>query len=367
MSTSPKIDLKSKYRNKRVLVTGHTGFKGGWLSFWLAKLGSEVTGFSNEIPTKPSFYEAVGLKERVDSIMGDVRDLDKVSEVVRESRPDYIFHLAAQPLVRRSYDRPVETFDVNVMGTVNVMEAARESRSLQALVCITSDKCYENDERAGAYRETDRLGGKDPYSASKGAAEIAIASYRRSFYERSKERRTALVSARAGNVIGGGDWAADRIVPDCIRALSRKKAVVLRDPGATRPWQHVLEPLSGYLILALKAGKDPARYNGAWNFGPAKGQNLSVEELVKMIIEEWGEGSWRVRRPSASPPESHALRLDCTKARDELDWRPVLPIDRAIKMTVSWYKEHLEQETDMARLSGDQIKEYSKSKGSIFR
>jgi CDP-glucose 4,6-dehydratase len=359
MEVKRQLDLKNAFKKKRVLVTGHTGFKGGWLSFWLNEMGSEVTGFSNGVPTKPSFFETVGLKDCLVHVDGDIRDLEHLKRIVRACDPEYIFHLAAQPLVRDSYINPIKTFETNVLGTANVLEAARECESLASCVCITSDKCYENRDWAFAYRENDRLGGKDPYSASKAAAEMVAASYRTSFFQSREAKRPAIVTARAGNVIGGGDWASDRIVPDCIRALNDGRSVVLRNPDSIRPWQHVLEPLAGYLRLAYLSGNDPERYSGAWNFGPMCEGTISVRNLVDGVIYEWGSGTSELGNQDERRPEASILKLDCTKSVDNLNWRPSLKITEAIKMTVSWYKEMLSGEKNMKKYTSDQINGYS--------
>jgi CDP-glucose 4,6-dehydratase len=361
MEVKGNLDLEKTFKKKRILVTGHTGFKGGWLSFWLNEMGSEVTGYSKGVPTDPSFFETVGLKTCLAHIDGDIRDLKHLKRVVKESDPEYIFHLAAQSLVRDSYANPAETFETNVQGTANVLEAARQCESLVCCVCITSDKCYENRDWAFAYRENDRLGGKDPYSASKAAAEIVAASYRSSFFQSQGAKRPAIVTARAGNVIGGGDWAKDRIVPDCIRALKDGRSIVMRNPDSIRPWQHVLEPLAGYLRLAALSGNDPDRYSGAWNFGPVGVGTMTVRSLVDRVIEEWGSGTSEIGARDKKRPEASILKLDCTKAVDALNWRPSLKVAEAIRMTVSWYKEMLSSQTDMKEFTSGQIKEYVKS------
>ena len=361
MEVKGVLDLEKAFKKKRVLVTGHTGFKGGWLSFWLNEMGSDVTGYSIGVPTKPSFFETVGLKDNLTHVKGDIRDLKHLKRIALECDPEYIFHLAAQPLVRESYANPVETFETNVLGTANLLEAARECESLVSCVCITSDKCYENQDWAFSYRENDRLGGKDPYSASKAAAEIVAASYRTSFFQSRGKKRPAIVTARAGNVIGGGDWAKDRIVPDCIRALKDGRSVVMRNPDSIRPWQHVLEPLAGYLRLAALSGNDPDKYSGAWNFGPVGEGTISVRGLVDRVIDEWGSGKSELGTQDERRPEASVLKLDCTKAIDTLNWRPSLKVAEAISLTVSWYKEMLSGETDMKKFTSSQIDEYSES------
>lgn len=358
LEVMPLDTFSEAFRGKNVLITGHTGFKGGWLALWLESLGANVTGYSLEPPTEPSFFESVGLEERINHIKGDIRDLDHLSSVIARQAPLYVFHLAAQPLVRRSYRIPIETFDVNVMGTLNVLEAIRRSNSVTACVCITSDKCYENREWVYAYRENDSMGGHDPYSASKGAAELAISSYRRSFLGPECGRDISISSARAGNVIGGGDWAQDRIIPDCIRAITSGKALMVRNPRAIRPWQHVLDPLAGYLMLAARMAQKPGQLSGAWNFGPANTNSITVGHLVEDFINEWGSGSWEnVSEEKDEPHEASILRLDCTKANSLLGWQPVYSIPDAIKETASWYRACYDGE-DMYGLSLSQTKRY---------
>lgn len=322
----------ASWNGRRVLITGHTGFKGGWLSMWLRMLGAEVTGFSLPAPTEPSLFEQAAIGDMLTHVEGDVRDADAVRRCVRDARPDVIFHLAAQPLVRYSYEHPVETYATNVMGTVHVLEAARQSDSVRAVICVTTDKCYENSEWVWPYRETDPMGGHDPYSSSKGAAEIAIAAYRRSYPEGPK-----LASVRAGNVIGGGDWAADRLVPDIIRALQAGEPPVIRNPGSIRPWQHVLDALSGYVLLAqrLLEGRDDLA--GGWNFGPSDGDARPVGWIVDRMLAAWGSDSGWTKPEGRQPHEAVLLRLDCSKARAELGWRPTLALDEALAKVVEWH------------------------------
>jgi len=332
------------YERRRVLVTGHTGFKGSWLTFWLLSLGAHVTGYSLEPPTDPSLFAKLGLADRIDHNIGDVRDLQHVQGVMSAARPEIIFHLAAQPLVRLSYEEPVATFETNVMGSVNVLEAARKTHGVRAIVNVTSDKCYDNREWEFAYRESDSLGGHDPYSASKGAAEIITAAYSRSFF--GDEAAAAVATGRAGNVIGGGDWALDRIVPDCVRALVANEPIIVRNPDAVRPWQHVLEPVSAYLWLASRLLADGHAFAGSWNFGPLSGGNLTVAEVVDRVIAEWGSGEWV--GPAADATHVHEarfLKLDCAKAADVLDWRPVWTVAGALRETTSWYRRLHEGES----------------------
>ena len=319
-----------------MFVTGHTGFKGSWLASWLLDMGAEVTGFALEPPTTPSLFEELGLASRITHHIGDVRDLAAVSAAMQAACPDFVFHLAAQPLVRLSYAEPVETYATNIMGTVNVLEAVRAVDSVRVVVNVTSDKCYENRETGQAYREDDAMGGYDPYSSSKGCAELVTGAYRRSFFGADSPVR--LASVRAGNVIGGGDWALDRIVPDCVRALAAGEPIVVRNPDAVRPWQHVLEPLSGYLLLASRMWRDGAEFDGPWNFGPDEQGVVRVREVVEAIVSAWGSGSWELpSNPGPALHEAHLLALDITKAKTQLGWRPVYSIDTTLAVTARWY------------------------------
>lgn len=338
--------LRKALRGRRVLVTGHTGFKGSWLTIWLASLGAEVSGLALPPEPGPSFFTDAKLDGLCRSILGDVRHLGTIEEVVRGARPEVVFHLAAQPLVRRSYQEPVFTLETNVMGTANVLEAIRRAAQPCAVVVVTSDKCYENREWTFAYRENDQLGGHDVYSASKAATELVVQTYRRSFFPpaRLTEHRVALASARAGNVIGGGDWAQDRIVPDAIRALSAGQSITLRNPRAVRPWQHVLEPLSGYLLLAARlldeADAGRGRFCEAWNFGPLPDSAQSVEAIVRLLVEAWGSGSWSAVAQPHAPHEAGLLRLAIDKATAILGWSPRWGLREAVQATATWYREH---------------------------
>ena len=321
---------------RRVFVTGHTGFKGSWLTAWLLDLGAEVTGYALEPPTDPSLFDELGLAGEIAHVLADVRDLDRLREAMVAARPDVVFHLAAQPLVRLSYEQPVETYATNVMGTVNLLEAVRSVPSVRAVVNVTSDKCYENRETGQAYREDDAMGGFDPYSSSKGCSELVTAAYRRSFFGDGSP--VTVASARAGNVIGGGDWALDRIVPDCVRALTAGEPIVVRNPDAVRPWQHVLEPLSGYLWLAARMLADGGGLEGAWNFGPEMSDVVPVRTIADAVVAEWGAGSWQT--PETSEPQPHEaglLLLDISRAERELGWRPVWRTGRAITAAAAWY------------------------------
>lgn len=348
------------FRGKRVLVTGHTGFKGSWLSLWLHDLGAQVTGFALPPDTAPSHFDLVGLRDLITHVEGDIRDPHHVNKTFQTVKPEIVFHLAAQALVRDSYDDPKKTFDTNIGGTVNILEAVRLSSSVKAALVITSDKCYENKEWVWGYRENDPMGGHDPYSASKGGAEIVCSAYRRSFFDKAgRGPHIGFATVRAGNVIGGGDWAKDRIIPDCIRALSENKPIVIRNPKATRPWQHVLEPLSGYLFLARKLLDDTDKFSGAWNFGPADIEHIKVEELAKRFVAVWGKGAIERNEPNEpAPHEANLLRLSIDKAAYELGWSPILSGSTAIDWTVNWYKRWDMDEKDMRGFSLEQIREY---------
>lgn len=330
------------WRGRKVLVTGHTGFKGSWLALWLQRLGADVTGFALEPPTDPSLFASARVADGMKSVIGDIRDLEAVTAVVAGERPEILFHLAAQSLVRRSYRDPVETFSTNLMGTVHVLEAARRGESVRVLVNVTSDKCYANREWLWGYREGEPLGGADPYSSSKACAELASAAYRHSFFASDGGHgvRLALASARAGNGIGGGDWAADRLVPDVFRAFLEKRPASIRNPGAVRPWQHVLDMLNGYLILAERLSASGAEYGEAWNFGPYDEDVRPVGWMADRLAALWGNGAgWEVDRAS-QPPEAGLLRLDSAKARARLGWFPRLRLERALEWTAEWYREH---------------------------
>jgi CDP-glucose 4,6-dehydratase len=334
--------FKNVYIEKKVLLTGHTGFKGSWLAIWLKELGADVIGYSLDPPSEPNNFEATGLWEKITHIHGDIRDLDRLMETFKKYQPEFVFHLAAQPIVRLSYEEPKLTFDTNVGGTVNVFEAVRKTPSVKVLVNITSDKCYENREWVWGYRENDPMGGHDPYSASKGCAELVFGAYLKSFFSQSaaQNRPIGAASARAGNVIGGGDWGVDRLVPDCIRALSRHQAIGIRSPHAVRPWQHVLEPLGGYLRLGAALWQDSQKYSGAWNFGPENDSHLTVAAMADRLIKYWGEGKWEDLSDPQALHEANLLKLNCDKAHAELDWYSGLTIDECLRMTTDWYKKY---------------------------
>lgn len=335
------------------MVTGHTGFKGAWLTLWLKMLGARVVGYSLPAPTQPALFNELRLGDEIDSLIGDIRDVNTLQQAFARYNPEIVFHLAAQPLVRLSYEQPVETFSTNVIGTVNLLEAVRHSASVRACICVTSDKCYENREWPYAYRENDQMGGHDPYSASKGCAELVTASWRRSFFAAEKflQHRVALASARAGNVIGGGDWALDRIVPDAVRALSLNEPIPVRNPGAIRPWQHVLEPLSGYLWLAARMRETGPVFADSWNFGPLATGAVNVGQIVEKIISVWGSGSVNDLSSGQKQAlhEANFLKLDCSKAVGQLGWQPVFSVDEAVEFSASWYKRFYEDEKFAAR------------------
>jgi CDP-glucose 4,6-dehydratase len=322
------------FAGKRVFVTGHTGFKGAWLTLWLRNAGATVTGYALPPPSDPSLFDRARVGEGITSIEGDVREIGALEKAVRGAEPEIVLHLAAQSLVRPSYEDPVGTFATNVMGTVNVLDVVRRTPSARAVVIVTSDKCYANDEQGRAYREGDPMGGHDPYSASKGAAEIVAASYRASFFDAG----AAIATVRAGNVIGGGDWARDRLIPDAIRAFERGERLRVRNPRATRPWQHVLEPLRGYMHIARKLWAAPREHAEAWNFGPDDASTERVASVVDAVAAAWGGGAaWEVPE-GAEPHEAMSLRLDCGKARARLGWKPALDLARAIEWTVDLYR-----------------------------
>ena len=334
------------YRDKKVLVTGHTGFKGSWMALWLKMLGARVYGYSLKPPTQPNHFEI--LNPQIISREGDIRDLNALSAFMNEVNPDIVFHLAAQALVRTSYKDPIETYSTNVMGTLNILEVCRKIDSIKAIVNVTSDKCYENKEWNWGYRENDPMGGFDPYSSSKGCSELLTSSFRNSFYNLSefeKSHHILLASARAGNVIGGGDWAMDRLIPDIVKAASTQSNVLVRNPRATRPWQHVLEPLSGYLTLGWRLLEGKKEYAEGWNFGPANGYNLSVEDIVNYSKPFWDAIEVEYMQNATNAHESNLLMLDCSKANKVMKWKPVWDIDTTIKKTIRWYKNYYTSNT----------------------
>ena len=328
------------WSGKNVLITGHTGFKGSWLSLWLEEVGADLTGYSIGLPTDPCLFDAADVGRRMHSVTGDIREIDALRGCFERCMPEIVFHLAAQSLVRPSYDDPIETYSTNVMGTANLLEAARHCKSVRVVIVVTSDKCYENREWIWPYRENEALGGHDPYSSSKGCAELVTAAYRSSFF--SDPSCAAVASVRAGNVIGGGDWATDRIIPDAIGALTSGKEVVLRNPRFVRPWQFVLEPLHGYVTLAERLWSDAAGFAGAWNFGPNDGPAVSVGELVDQLIDKWGNGSRGTAETRGQPHEATSLKLDSSKARELLGWTPIHDLPMTLEWIVEWHKHFAE-------------------------
>lgn len=349
------------YKDKRVLITGHTGFKGSWLSIWLRELGASVIGYALKPPTTPSLFGICNLEDKVTSITGDIRNSKVLRAVFDKFQPEIVFHLAAQSLVRYSYKEPLETYETNVIGTVNVLEVCRHIPSVKVIVNVTSDKCYENHESIRSFRENDPMGGYDPYSSSKGCAELVTRAYLKSFFnpENQKERPVFLASVRAGNVIGGGDWGEDRLISDCMKALLGNKPIVVRYPDAVRPWQHILEPLFGYLLLAQLLYQDGASFTGGWNFGPNDEDAKPVRWLVERIIEMWGNNvSWMIDQDN-NPYETHCLKLDCSKAKSRLGWSPQWDLKLALEKTIDWYKAYFNHK-DMLNVTIGQIQNYEK-------
>ncbi|GAB1308201.1 CDP-glucose 4,6-dehydratase [Urechidicola sp. KH5] len=325
------------WKNKNVFLTGHTGFKGSWLSLWLQSMGAKVMGYALAPPTSPSLFNVANVKDNMQSKIGDIRDLNSLKESMIQFDPDILIHMAAQPLVRLSYFEPIETYSTNVMGTVNVLELARSCSNLRAIISVTTDKCYENKEWEWGYRENEPMGGHDPYSNSKGCAELVTAAYRNSFFNTNNS--ASLASARAGNVIGGGDWAEDRLIPDILRAFEQSESVVIRNPLATRPWQHVLEPLSGYLVLAQHLYENGDKYAEAWNFGPKDEDCKPVNWILDTMVKEWGQGAnWKLDLNN-NPHEASYLKLDCSKAASRLNWHPRKSLDSTLKSIIQWHQD----------------------------
>lgn len=332
--------INTFWKGRRVFVTGHTGFKGGWLCLWLNLLGARIHGYALDPPTQPNLYEAIRIADLIEVERGDINDYSNLKNALISFAPEVIFHMAAQPIVRLSYQEPIGTYATNIMGTAHILDAARYCPSVQAIVCVTSDKCYENREWSWAYRENDRLGGHDPYSSSKACAELICAAYRDSFFPiaQMERHKVGLATARAGNVIGGGDWAKDRLIPDLLKGFAAGKCVPIRNPHAIRPWQHVLEPLRGYLLLAERLINEPASYSSAWNFGPRTSDARSVEWIAKKLSHLWGsEAAWEIVL-SENMPEAQFLHLDHSLATQKLNWQPVLNIEEALQWTIIWHQ-----------------------------
>ena len=352
------------WNKKKVLITGHTGFKGSWLSLWLQGAGCEVIGYSLPPPTSPSLLEAAQVDRGMSSIIGDIRDLENLKATVGKEKPEIVFHLAAQALVHYAYHNPIETYTTNVIGTLNVLECVRESESVKVLVCVTSDKCYENKEWLWGYRETDSLGGYDPYSSSKACAELIVSTYRRSFFSGNGRNGSspAVATARAGNVIGGGDWTQDRLIPDIMRAFLQNETAIIRAPRSTRPWQHVLDSLNGYLQLAQHLWEKGSTFAQAWNFGPDPNDVKSVSWIVDYLSSHWGNGAGWESDPNQHPHESRELRLDASKANNLLGWSPLLDLPRSLNWTIEWYQAY-QRNDDIRRLTQDQIERYQDIEG----
>ncbi len=356
-------NLQNFYKNKKVLITGHAGFKGSWLSQILLSWGADVTGISLKPATTPDLFTLLKLKPRIQHYFADIRNLEKVKNILKKEKPEIIFHLAAQPMVRMSYDNPIETFQTNIVGTANVLEAIRGLKSVRSAVMITTDKVYENQEIDKAYKEDDKLGGHDPYSSSKASAELVINSYAKSFFnakDYGKKHCTLVGSARAGNVIGGGDWGQDRIMTDIVRSIfESKKAVVVRNPEAIRPWQYVLEPLAGYLMLAKGLYEGRVGLSGAWNFGPAEESHLTVKGLISSAVNHLGAGSFIVARDNTTKHEAKLLKLDSSRAKNNLGWRSVIHAQDVLKLTLDWYKNYYAG-GDVIELTNQEIKNFFK-------
>ena len=359
---------KEFWRGKRVFLTGHTGFKGSWLSLWLRQLGAEITGYALQAPTNPSLFEVCQLAELVDSHEGDVRDLENLCRVMKGAQPEVVIHMAAQPLVRDSYKIPVETYQINVMGTVHLLEAVRQNLSVRAVVNVTTDKCYENKEWPWGYRENEPMGGYDPYSNSKGCSELVTAAYRSSYFNPLcyHKHRVAVATARAGNVIGGGDWANDRLIPDFIRAIEAGEPIHIRSPKAIRPWQHVLEPLSGYLRLAEQLYKEGPAFAEGWNFGPNEADAKTVEWIVRYLCKLWGRKDGYNVDTGKQVHEAHYLKLDCSKAKQLLAWQPRWTLEEALQRIHEWVQRY-QAGADMRAICLQQIQEFEKSEVKACR
>ncbi|CEK39031.1 CDP-glucose 4,6-dehydratase [[Clostridium] sordellii VPI 9048] len=348
--------FKGVYKDKVVLVTGHTGFKGSWICMWLNMLGAKVIGYSQEPNTNPNLFDICNLEKNMVSVIGDIRDEECLYNTIKKYKPEIIFHMAAQPLVRLSYEEPKMTYETNVIGTLNLFEVVRKSNCVKSIINITTDKCYENKEWIYGYRETDSMGGYDPYSSSKACVELLTNSYRNSFF---KKQNIGIATVRAGNVIGGGDWSKDRLIPDIVKNISINNEITIRNPDAVRPWQHVLEPLSGYLWLGCLIMEDNERYGQGWNFGPEDSDILRVKEVLDTSIEIWNKGKYKIDL-SEQPHEAKLLKLDISKAKMDLKWKPVYNSYEAIHKTIDWYVEFYERNSDMREFTINQIKEYTK-------
>ena len=354
---NPAIVFQNSFKGKKVFLTGHTGFKGSWMLAWLHQLGADIKGYSLAPENDNDLFNLINGSKLCNSVIADIRDKEKLTKEILSFKPDYIFHLAAQPLVRRSYEQPLYTFEVNITGTANLLDAVKQLKNNCAVVVITTDKVYENIEQHYAYKEEDKLGGHDPYSASKAAAEIVVNSYRDSYFNNSKDPVIGLASARAGNVIGGGDRAKDRIIPDIVRGLESSQSILVRNPSSIRPWQHVLEPLGAYLLIAHLLKQNSA-FAQAWNIGPETQDVLTVKQVVENAIDVYGKGEYHTPEPGDQPHEANLLQLDITKAKEQLSWKPLLNSLQAIEWTMNWYKEAMNG-TGAAELTNNQIKEYS--------
>ncbi len=350
------------WKNKKIFITGHTGFKGSWLSLWLNLLGAEVTGYALRPPTEPNLFTLSGLEKDINSITGDIRQSDLLSSVMVSANPDIVIHMAAQPLVRDSYVRPVETYETNVLGTVNVLEAVRKCNKVKAAVVVTTDKCYDNKEWFWGYREDEALGGYDPYSSSKACAELVTAAYRNSFFNLDdySEHGVAVASVRAGNVIGGGDWAKDRLIPDFFKAVVDNRPITIRNPQAIRPWQHVLEPLGGYMVLTQKLYEVGPDFAEAWNFGPDDSDAKTVEWIMSHLCNSWGNNTRYIVDADRHPHEAHYLKLDCSKAKAKLAWHPRWALELTLDKIIEWYKAYFKGD-DMRRICEQQISTYMKA------
>ena len=350
----------NNFKNKKILITGHTGFKGSWLSAWLVLLGAKVIGVSIDVPSTPSHFEAIGLKSKLAHIKGDIRNLKNLKKIFKKYKPDYVFHLAAQALVKKSFINPIYTWETNTLGTLNVLESLRELKKECVAILITSDKSYKNLEIKRGYKENDLLGGKDPYSASKASAEFAIQSYISSYFS-TKKNKVKIGIARAGNVIGGGDWSSNRLIPDCVKSWSKNKKVIIRNPKSTRPWQHVLEAIYGYLILAINLKKNNKLHGEVFNFGPNNKKNYNVIDLVKQMKNHWKKVTWReIKKNKNSFFESNLLKLNSNKAKNKLKWKCILNFNETINMVAQWYKNYYFYPMKIQKISFNQIKEYEK-------